>query len=311
MIKIVIEECGIITHGDLECVCMSLRILIADDHAIVREGLRAILETNGDFEIVGEANTGREAVEQIEPLCVEVVLMDIGMQDLNGIDVTRQISKRHPKVKVIALSTHDDREYVLGMIQAGAAGYVLKTNVTSELLSAIAAVQRHKRYLSPDVADVVMDGYAGLHFPKGDGHELLAEREVLQLLAEVRISKQIGKQLHIAGNTVDVHRRHIMKKLNLHSVAELTKYAVKHGLTQLGTTQRHWASKEGGTQDEQEGGTRVEDKDGAEEFAAPRFESRQRIDRHDSPHLEQDEGEPAGHDQRASVRQRADERRAG
>ena len=213
---------------------MTVRIVLVDDHPVMRDGLRAVLETHSDFEIVGEAGNGLEAIEQVRRLAPDVVVMDIGMPDLNGVEATRRIQALDPGVKVLALSTYDDQQFVLEMLEAGASGYVLKANVTGELLQAIEAVSRNKSYLSPDVAATVVDNYVGRLFSTNNSPRTELggrEREVLQLLAEGKTSKQIAKHMQISTNTVEAHRRNIMKKLNLHSIAELTKYAVRHGLT--------------------------------------------------------------------------------
>lgn len=211
------------------------RVLLVDDHAVLREGLRSILESRESAEVVGEAGNGRDAVEMARTLRPDVVVMDVGMRDLNGIEATRQIVAEDPGVGVIALSTHADRRYVLAMLEAGAAAYVLKTSAFDDLKRALAAVTAGKRYLSPDITGIVIE--AGL---APDGSELptgsvlgAREREVLQLLAEGRTSKEIAGSLHISTHTVETHRRNIMHKLGLRSVAELTKYAVREGLTSL------------------------------------------------------------------------------
>jgi DNA-binding NarL/FixJ family response regulator len=215
---------------------VTIRVLLADDHSVLREGLRSILESRTNVEVVGEAENGRVAVELARTLSPDVVVMDIGMRDLNGIEATRQIRDENADVGVIALSTHSDRRYVLAMLQAGAAGYVLKASAFDDLQRALDAVSAGKRYLSPEITGVVID--AGIGPATGSdapGHGPLGarEREVLQLLAEGHTSGEIAHRLHISTHTVDTHRRNIMQKLDLHSVAELTKYAVREGLTSL------------------------------------------------------------------------------
>jgi two-component system NarL family response regulator len=214
---------------------MTTRVLLVDDHELMREGLRSILEKEEGVEIVGEASSGREAVALSSTLEPDVVVMDVGMKDLNGIDATRQIRAECPERQVIALSSHSDSRYVNAMLEAGACGYVLKANAYSELRRALQAARQRKSYLCADVTRAVVD--ASLLGPRGevDASVQLSdrEREVLQLLAEGFTSPQIGKKLYIATSTVETHRRSIMRKLDIHSVADLTKWAIREGLTQL------------------------------------------------------------------------------
>jgi DNA-binding NarL/FixJ family response regulator len=215
---------------------MSIRVLLADDHQMLRDGLRAVLSLEDDIEVVGEANDGHGAVEMVGRLAPDVVLMDIGMSGLNGVDATRRIKAESPDVKVIALSTYSDKRYVLSMLEVGASGYVLKAAAVDEMCRAVRAVADGKRYLSPDVAGVVVD--ARFEAPAEPDVPLFSalgprEREVLQLLAEGHSSPEIARRLHIAASTVETHRRNIMRKLDVHSVAELTKYAIREGLTSL------------------------------------------------------------------------------
>jgi two-component system NarL family response regulator len=215
---------------------MSIRILLVDDHQMLRDGLRSILDLENDLEVVGEAATGYEGIEMARTLRPEVIVMDIGMKDLNGIDATRQIIAQDPRAKVIALSTHSDDSFVLSMLEAGASGYVLKDAAVDEMRRAIRVVAGDHHYLSPEIAGSVV--HAHLRGPSQERvsvHSLLGsrERQILQLLAEGHTSSEIARKLHIATTTVDSHRRNIMKKLDLHSVAELTKYAIRQGLTSL------------------------------------------------------------------------------
>lgn len=214
---------------------MGIRIFLADDHQVLRDGLRAILSREPDIEMVGEASNGRDALRMVGELQPDILVIDIGMPGLNGIEATRQIVAENPDVKVVALSMHQDRQYVLAMLDAGAWGYVLKQSAGDELLRAIRAVTRNQKYLSPDVAGFVVDSYVGRLFPEDSANYVLGarEREVLQLLAEGKTSKQIAADLHIAVSTVEAHRRNMMKKLDIHSVAELTKYALRQGITSL------------------------------------------------------------------------------
>jgi DNA-binding NarL/FixJ family response regulator len=212
-------------------------VLLVDDHRMMLEGLRSVLEAEEGFEVVGEALDGRTAVEMARTLKPQVIVMDIGMPDLNGVEATRQIKSESPDVRIVALSTHTDKRYVLAMLEAGASAYVLKVSAYDELRRAISAVTEGKHYLSPDVAGVVVEaGLAATLPPQTTVYSTLGarEREVLQLLAEGHSSPQIAQRLHISPSTVETHRRNIMKKLNVHSVAELTKYAIREGLTPLG-----------------------------------------------------------------------------
>ena len=211
---------------------MMTRILLVDDHELMREGLRSILEGEANVEIVGEASSGREAVVLSRTLEPDVVVMDVGMKDLNGIDAARQIRSELPDVQVIALSSHSDSRYVSAMLEAGACGYVLKANASADLRDALRAAQKGKIYLCSEVTRAVVD--ASLRGGGVDPSVLSErEREVLQLLAEGLTSPQIGKRLYIATSTVETHRRAIMRKLDIHSVADLTKWAIREGLTSL------------------------------------------------------------------------------
>lgn len=218
---------------------MGIKILIADDHQIVRQGLRTLLEKEPDLEVVGEAEDGRATVRLVRETLPQVVIMDVAMPDLNGIEATRQIVNAFPEVKVIALSMYADRRFVVNMLKAGASGYLLKDCAFEELIRAIRLVMAHKTYLSPGVTDIVvkdyMQGTAGA--AKYSVFAVLTprEREVLQLMAEGKTTSQIASSLHVSVKTVETHRQQIMHKLNMHSVAELTKYAIREGLTTLET----------------------------------------------------------------------------
>ena len=217
---------------------MSIRILLADDHKITRQGLRSLLDKQQDMEVVAEAEDGRTAVRLVGELSPNVVIMDVTMPDLNGVEATRQIVGQSPDVKIIALSMHSDTLFVTEMLRSGASGYLLKDCAFEELARAIHAVVAGKTYLSPSVSGVVVDDY--LHrLSKADfsDSQVLTdrEREVLQLLAEGKSTKQIALKLHISVKTVETHRRQMMNKLDIHTVAELTKYAIRKGLTSLET----------------------------------------------------------------------------
>jgi DNA-binding NarL/FixJ family response regulator len=216
---------------------MSIKVLLADDHRVFREGLRALLEKSADILVVGEAENGRAAVRLTRDLGPDVIVMDVSMPDLNGIEATRQISSRLPNTKVVALSMHADRRYVTEMLKAGARGYLLKDCTCEELVLAIRTTAAGKTYLSPAVADEVVKAFLSQAPELDGGTDGMAltnrQREVLQLLAEGHTTRQIALRLHVSIKTVETHRHQIMDKLNIHSVAELTKYAVREGLTSL------------------------------------------------------------------------------
>jgi DNA-binding NarL/FixJ family response regulator len=215
---------------------MSIKILLVDDHILVREGLRSILQSEFDLMVVGEADNGRMALQLINKLQPDIVVMDIAMPGLNGIEATRQIAAHSPTTRIIALSTYSDKRYVLAMLEAGAYGYVVKESASDELLRAIRAVNRGQKYLSASIAGMVVDSYVKRDFQaEGSASDGLGarEREVLQLIAEGKSSPQIATMLHISPSTVEAHRRNIMKKLDLHNIADLTKFAVREGLTTL------------------------------------------------------------------------------
>ena len=205
------------------------RILLADDHGVVRQGFRRILETQADLEIVGEAANGNQAVERAAELLPDVVVMDVAMPELNGIEATRRITERSPHCKVLALSMHKDSVYVREILKAGARGYLLKDAIDADLLAAVRAVASGEGYLSPAVANAVLVDYRQ-HVT--DPIDLLTsrEREVLQLIAEGRTNKEIATSLKLSVYTVDAHRGRVMEKLNLHSTGELVRFAVRKGL---------------------------------------------------------------------------------
>jgi DNA-binding NarL/FixJ family response regulator len=215
---------------------MSVRVLLADDHKIVREGLRSILENELKMSVVGQAEDGRAAVTLAKQLQPDIVIIDISMPDLNGIEATRQILADNPDGKIIALSMHSDKRYVMQMLEAGASGYLLKHCAVDELQQAIQAVMAQKIYVSPDVTGPVIQDYLDhLSSVRSAAEPSLTpkEREVLQLLAEGKSTKEIASILHVSVPTIETHRQHIMDKLKLYTVAELTKYAIRHGLTSL------------------------------------------------------------------------------
>lgn len=212
---------------------MTIRIVIADDHGVVAEGLKHLVEAQSDMEVVSLAVDGREAVRQARELQPDVVLMDLSMPELNGADATRAILERDPKCRVIVLSMYSEREYVRRALKAGAAGYVVKRSAAKEVVEAIRAVYAGQRYLSPRVADVVIDDYAG------DGAEDLLsklsqrEREVLQLLAEGRTGAQIAERLSLSQKTVETYRARLVEKLGIRDVAGLVRFAIQRGIVSL------------------------------------------------------------------------------
>jgi len=216
---------------------MTVKILIADDHQIVRQGLRFLLEKEVDLKVVAEADDGRTTVRLARELNPGVIIMDVAMPDLNGIEATRQIIAESPATKVIALSMYADRRFVINMLKAGASGYLLKDCAFEELTRAIRVVLLHKTYLSPGVTDIlVKDCKSGAPENEISAFGLLTsrEREVLQLMSEGNSTAKIADNLHVSVKTVESHRQQLMQKLNLRSVAELTKYAIREGLTSLG-----------------------------------------------------------------------------
>ena len=213
---------------------MAIRVLLADDHQLFRQGMRSMLASDAGIEVIGEAASGRSAVELARQLVPDVIVMDISMPDLNGIDATRRIKERSPGIQVLALSAHADRRFVAGILAAGAAGYILKDSAFEELCRAIHTVAGKQVYLSPAVAGGVVEASLGLTPANGaSGAAVLTsrQREVLQLLAEGLNAKRIAARLHVSVKTVETHRAQTMKKLGCQGVAELTKYAIREGLT--------------------------------------------------------------------------------
>jgi two-component system, NarL family, response regulator NreC len=206
-----------------------IRILLADDHAVVRQGFKMILQAQPDMEIVGEAGNGREAIELSEKFKPDVVVMDVAMPELNGIEATRRVTASAPHVRVIALSMHKDSVYVREVLRAGARGYLLKDSGSDDLVSAVRAVARGEGYLSPAVSHAVLDDYRR-HVTNPIDLLTSREREVLQMLAEGKTNKEIAGVLNLSVYTVDAHRGRIMEKLNLHSINELVRFAVRNGL---------------------------------------------------------------------------------
>jgi len=212
---------------------MSIRILLADDHTIVRHSLSSSLQEQKDMEVIGQADNGLSTVELVRELSPDIVVMDIGMPDLNGIEATRQIVDESPTVKVIGLSMHSSNKYVREMFRAGASGYLLKDCPFEELLDAIKTVIEGKAYVSPSIGKTVIEDYISRP-DETSAFSILSrrEREVLQLMAEGKTTKQLAACLHISPKTVEAHRLRIMNKLDIDNVAQLTKYAIQEGLTQ-------------------------------------------------------------------------------
>jgi len=214
-----------------------VRLLVADDHKIFRQGIKKLLEEEPDLQVVGESADGRETVKKATELKPDIVLMDIAMANLNGLEATKQIKKVLPEVKVIMLTMHKNEEYVLQSFQAGASGYILKEGAVEELVSAIRSIYADKSFLSPTVSKTLVDAYLRkMETGKTETpFDLLTdrEREVLQLIAEGYTNREVAKQLFISVKTVEAHRAHIMQKLNIHDIAKLVKYAIQKGLVDL------------------------------------------------------------------------------
>ena len=213
---------------------MATRLLLVDDHAVVRSGLRMLLASESDVEIVGEAGTAAEAIESASSVLPDVILMDIGLPDLSGIDATREIKKRFPRISIVALTIHEDEEYFFKMLEAGASGYVPKRAAPEELLRAIRAAASGEVYLYPSLAKLLVTDYLNQEHPAEEKANLDGltdrEREVLTYLAEGSSNEEIAVSLVISPKTVERHRENIMRKLNLHNRSELVKYAIRKGL---------------------------------------------------------------------------------
>ena len=213
------------------------RVLVVDDHAIVRQGLRAILDTEPDIEVVGEAADGREAVRKTMALRPDVVIMDVSMPRMNGLEATARIAKEIPEVKIVALTMHSSEEYVYSLLKAGARGYLLKESVSSDLIEAIHAVKAGGTYLHPAISTKVVDGY--LKKPHAKSRQGMMdvltprEREILQLIAEGHTNKEIAGLLVLSVKMIENHRTRIMDKLEIHNVAGLTRYAISQGIASI------------------------------------------------------------------------------
>ncbi len=215
---------------------MSIKILLADDHQLLREGLRMLIEEQQDMTVVAEADDGRATVQLAAVLKPDIVVMDIAMPRMNGMEATRQIKAKDPDIKVLALSMHTERRFIVEMLSAGASGYILKECAFEELISAIHALADQRTYLSPKISDMVVKDYIcrmSSSAPFSMTNLTSREREVLQLLAEGKPTREIASILQISAKTVETYRQQIMEKLNIHSIAELTKFAIREGLTSL------------------------------------------------------------------------------
>jgi DNA-binding NarL/FixJ family response regulator len=212
----------------------SIRVIVADDHTMIRSGLRALLDRAPDVEVVGEAQDGRQAVQLAQELSPNVVLLDIAMPNLNGIEAARQISARQERIGIIILSMHSDEGYVLKALKAGARGYLLKDSSEDDVINAVRAVSSGKAYFSPEISRMMADQYIVQMQQRGveDSYELLTsrEREILQMLAEGNSNKEVATTLDLSLHTVETHRSNILQKLNLHSIPELILYAVRKGI---------------------------------------------------------------------------------
>ena len=213
-----------------------IAVLVADDHTIVRKGICSLIDGKADIQVRGEAEDGREAIEKVEALSPDVVLMDITMPRLNGLEATRQIKKMFPQVKVLALTMYTNEEYILQILQAGASGNVIKQAAPAELISAIHAVYNGDSFLSPSISKTIIDEYLKHSAPSLPAeHEKLTdrEREVLQLIAEGYSNREIADKLQVSIKTVSVHRTNLMEKLEIHNVTDLVKYALRKGIITL------------------------------------------------------------------------------
>ncbi|MCK4903820.1 MAG: response regulator transcription factor [Candidatus Marinimicrobia bacterium] len=213
-----------------------ISIILVDDHIVLRDGLRCLLEAESDIKVVGEADNGRQAVKMALGKKPDIVIMDIAMQDMNGIEATRQIKKENPKIKIIALSMYSDRQIVLGILRAGASGYLLKASTSTELVEAILTVYFGRKYISQKISGVVLQEIYDISMDLEEiGVDRLTNREceIVQLISDGSSTKRIAEVLFISPKTVESHRANIMEKLDIHNLPELTKYAIRAGLTSL------------------------------------------------------------------------------
>jgi len=213
---------------------MPLRILVVDDHAVVRRGVRSLLESHEGWEVCGEATTGRDAVEQSRRLRPDVVVMDLSLPELNGLDATRHILKDAPETEVLVLTMHQSEGLARDVLQAGARGYVLKSDADENLIAAVENLRQHKPFLTPTVTEFVLDGYIreGADQDASPGAVTAREREIIQLIAEGKSNKKAASALSISVKTVEAHRANIMRKLHLRSVSDLVRYAIRNKIVQ-------------------------------------------------------------------------------
>jgi len=214
----------------------NIKVLVADDHTILRQGIKALLDNQAGIEVIGEAKDGREALTLIERLLPDVILMDIGMPGLNGLEATRRIKKKFPEIKVLVLTMYTNEEYVFQILHAGANGYLVKETAFQDLISAIKAVYRDEAFMSPSISKKVINRYTqGVREANDTVCDILTtrEREILQLIAEGSSSKKIAEALFISPKTVETHRTHIMDKLNIHNRTDLVKYAIRTGIVDI------------------------------------------------------------------------------
>ncbi len=213
-----------------------LRILIADDHEVARKGIRSILETHPGWEVCGEARDGREAVELAAQLKPDVLLIDIGMPNLNGLDAARQIMGSAPDVNILILTIHDSEQVVREVLAAGARGFLLKSDAGRDLIAAVEALQNRRTFFTSKVSQMMLDGYLHPHKDSSENEERILtprEREVIQLVAEGKTTKEIANTLSLSVKTAETHRTNLMRKLDLHSIADLTLYALRNGIVQI------------------------------------------------------------------------------
>lgn len=215
---------------------MTIKIILVDDHHVIREGLRLLLESEKDLLVLAEADSGRAALSAVKEFKPDLVVMDVSMPELNGMEATRKILSETPDTKVLALSMYSDKRFVDGMFQAGVSGYILKNCIARELVSAIRLVANGQVYISPEIAETIVAGYLSQDVLENNTNRRTLthrEREILQLISEGQHTKAIAETLHVSTKTVDAHRRNIMEKLGTHSIAELTKFAIREGITTL------------------------------------------------------------------------------
>jgi DNA-binding NarL/FixJ family response regulator len=216
----------------------AVRILVADDHEIVRQGLKALLETQPGWQVAGEATDGRDAVEKAKRLKPDLVILDVSMPNLNGLEAARQIRKALPDTEVLILTMHDSEQLIREVLEAGARGYVLKSDAGRELVTAVETVREHKPYFTSRVSEIVLDGYlrAGSRADAYNAPRMVRlsarEREIVQLLAEGKSNKEVAVSLHISVKTAETHRTNLMRKLDLHSISEVVRYAIRNNIVE-------------------------------------------------------------------------------